>query len=108
MVYTLWQEKFDMAINNMKEKIVSDIVNGLITERIAKETERDSEYKNFVREQQKIEKEYRKFELSDEERDIMDKYRNTMYENDITYGHCAYKTRFLDCLVIFKQLEFIG
>ena len=92
----------------MEEKIVRDIVNELITERSAKETEADSEYKNFVKAQQRIEKECRKLELSDEEKDIIEKYMAAMYENDIAYGHCAYKTGFWDCLVILKQLEVIG
>ena len=92
----------------MEEKIVRDIINELITERIEKETKADSEYKNFVKAQQRIEKEYRKLELSDEERDVIEKYMNAMNENDIAYGHCAYKTGFWDCLVILKQLELIG
>lgn len=92
----------------MEEKIVRDIVNELITERIAKETEADFEYKNFEREQQKIEEKYRKLELTDEERNIIEKYMDSIYENDIAYGHCAYKTGFWDCLVILKQLKLIG
>ncbi len=55
-----------------------------------------------------MQEEYRKLELSDEERDIIEKYMDAMYENDIAYGHCAYKIGFLDCLVILKQLELIG
>lgn len=100
----MWKKgKSDMA-----EKIVNNIVNELITERIAKETEVDSEYKTFEREQQKIEEEYRKLELSDEEKNIIEKYISAIYENNIAYGHCAYKTGFLDCLVILRQLEIIG
>ncbi|MCI9618113.1 MAG: hypothetical protein HFG31_09035 [Eubacterium sp.] len=57
----------------MEEKIVRDMVNELITERIAKETEVDFEYKTFEREQQKIEEEYRKLELLDEEKNIIEK-----------------------------------
>lgn len=97
-----------MAIINMEEKILSDIVNGLITERIAKKTEIDSEYAGFVKEQQKIEKEYRELELSDKAKGLMKKYRDAMDESDIAYGHCAYKTGFMDCLVILKQLGLIG
>ena len=94
--------------SDMEEKIVRDIVNELITGRITYETEIDPEYKNFVKAQLRIEEEYRKIELSDEERDIIEKYMVAMYENDIAYGHCAYKTGFLDCLVILKQLGIIG
>ena len=36
-----------------------------------------------------MQEEYRKLELSDEERDIIEKYMDAMYENDIAYGHCA-------------------
>lgn len=88
--------------------MLNDIVNELITERITKETEADFEYTNFVKKQQEIEGEYRKLELSDGEKDIIEKYIDAMYESDIAYGHCAYKTGFLDCLVILKQLELIG
>lgn len=87
----------------MEEKIVNNIVNGLITERIAKETEIDSEYKTSVKDQQKIEAEYIKLELSDEEKDILEKYMDAMDEGNVAYGHCAYKTGFMDCLVILKQ-----
>lgn len=88
--------------------MLNDIVNELITERIAKETEADFEYTDFVKKQKEIEEEYRELELSDGEKDIIEKYMDAMYENDIAYGHCAYKTGFLDCLVILKQLGLIG
>lgn len=88
--------------------MLNDIVNELITERIAKETEADFEHIDFVKKQKEIEEEYRELELSDGENDIIEKYMDAMYENDIAYGHCAYKTGFLDCLVILKQLGLIG
>ena len=53
-----------------------------------------------------MQEEYRKLELSDEERDIIEKYMDAMYENDIAYGHCAYKIGFLDCLVILKPVSY--
>lgn len=93
-----------MTENNIEEKML----NELITERIAKEAEVCSEYANFVKEQEKIEEVYRGLELSDEEKKLMQDYMNAMDESDIAYGHCAYKTGFLDCLVILKQLKLIG
>ena len=99
---------FAVTSNNIEEKMLNDIVNELITERIAKEAKVCSEYMDFVKEQKKIEEVYRGLELSDEEKKLMQDYMNAMDESDIAYGHCVYKTGFLDCLVILKQLNLIG
>lgn len=97
-----------MAGENIEEKLLSDIVNELITERIITEVKRDSEYIRFEKEQQKIEELYCELELSDEEKKLMQDYLKAMSEESETYGHCAYKTGFWDCLVILKELNLIG
>ena len=97
-----------MIDNNIEEKLLGNIVDELITERIAKEAEVCSEYMGFVKEQEKIEEVYCGLGLSDEEKELMQEYMNAMDESNIAYGHCAYKTAFLDCLVILKQLKLIG
>lgn len=97
-----------MTKNDIEEKMLSDIVNELITKRIRTEKEMDSEYVGFIKEQEKIEAVYRGLELSGKEKEIMDKYMEAMFESDVAYGYCAYKTGFWDCLVILKQLGIIG
>lgn len=108
LIFEKYRGGITVISNNIEKKMLSDIVNELITERIAKEAEVCSEYMDFVKEQKKIEEVYRGLELSDEEKKLMQDYMNAMDESDIAYGHCAYKTGFLDCLVILKQLNLIG
>lgn len=97
-----------MTKENIEERLLGDIVNELITERITTEVKKDSEYIKFEKEQQKIEELYCELELSDKEKKLMQDYLNAMREASETYGHCAYKTGFWDCLVILKELDLIG
>ena len=96
-----------IRVHDFRHSHTAYLINKNIEPLLIKERLGHKDITDFVKKQKEIEGEYRKLELSNKEKDIIEKYMDAMFENDIAYGPCAYKTGFLDCLVILKQLGLI-
>lgn len=81
--------------------------NNMIEKRIGKVSENDDEYKEICMNVKNAKDKYDELELTDKERDVIEKYLDVIERNVDIYAQCAYETAFKDCKMILEGLKII-